>query len=227
MRRLWPTCRRRDSLERAIREAAKKTDRAIDRLALTAAIEGEEVVDAIDRLTVQVSLIAKALGPDNQATNNTLIIAVGGNQMATTITVDTTDATVTLAFQDDKGDPTPAPATAAVVFNSDTETICTVAPDSVNPFQGNLTPVAAGSFTLSATTSGSYVNSNPILAPAPVALTIQAGAAVGDLLVVAAGTPANPSVVFPGDPRSVTAEPKRAESSSADLPDESPFGERR
>src|ERR1039458_8407994 len=206
MRRLWPACRRRDPLERAIRDAAKKTDRAIDRLALTAAIEGEEVVDAIDRLTAAVKALSPPPTPTNQAVSCRLVVTEG-DQVAATITVDTTDGTVTLTFQDDHGDPTPAPATAAVVFSSDTETICTVAPDSVNPFQGNLTPVAAGSFTLSATTSGSYVNSNPILAPAPVALTIQAGAAVGDLLVVAAGTPANPYVGLPGDPRSVTAEP--------------------
>lgn len=74
-----------------------------------------------------------------------------------------------------------------MTFGSDTPTVCTVATDATNPFQGDLTPVAVGSFSLSATATGSYANGNPIESPAAVALTIEAGAAAGDLLVVAAG----------------------------------------
>jgi hypothetical protein len=156
---------RHDPLESAIYNAAK------------------EITQAIDRLTSAVKAIQQ---PNNAATGNRLIVSVGGSSLNPTITVDTTNATVTLEFQDDKGDATTAPSGASVVFSSDTPSVCTVAADATNPFQGDLSPVAIGSFNLSAVVSGSYANQTAIAPPAPLALTIQAGAAAGDALVVAA-----------------------------------------
>ena len=185
MRRLWPACRRRDPLERAIRDAAKKTDRAIDRLALTAAIEGEEVVDAIDRLTAAVKALSPPPTPTNQAVSCRLVVTEG-DQVAATITVDTTDGTVTLEFQDDRGGPAAAPADATVVFDSDNPAVCAVAADATNPFQGNLAPASVGSFNLSATVTGTYANGTAIGSPAPLALAVTGGVAVSNLLVAAA-----------------------------------------
>jgi hypothetical protein len=146
-----------------------------------------DVVEAIDRLTAQVALVAKELTPTNtDATSCKLTIAVGGNQMAAVITVDTTDGTVNLEFQDDKGDAAEAPVGAGVVFSSDTPSVCTVAVDAASDFQGDLTPVAVGSFVLSAQVTGNYANGTPIETPAPLPLTIVAGAAASDLLVAAA-----------------------------------------
>lgn len=164
--------RRRDPLEETIRESAKEIAQAIDRQ-----------TGAINKLA---AIVAKLTPSTNQATGNRLIVSIGGDSVDPVITVDTTDGSVTLAFTDDKGDPTAAPDGVTVSYSIDNTSVCTVAADATNPLEGDLSPVAIGSFNLSASVTGSYANGNPIGNPAPYAGTIVAGAAAEDDLVIAA-----------------------------------------
>ena len=117
--------------------------------------------------------------------------------MPGSITVDTTNETVTVEFEDDKGDTNASAPIAAsgsplvVTFASDNEAVATVATDGTNPLQGDVTVVGEGSANLSA--SLAYADGTPVLeadgvtpfpAPASVAVTVSAGAAVGDALVL-------------------------------------------
>jgi hypothetical protein len=153
-----------------------------------------EIRDAIDRQTAQQArsarLIAKAISglapTTNDATSCKLTIAIGGDSVNPIISVDTTTGTVTLTFEDDKGDPATAPAGATVVFSSDTPAVCAVTADATNPLQGDLAPASVGTFNLSAAVTGTYANGTPIAAPAAYAGTVVAGAAAGDSLVVQA-----------------------------------------
>lgn len=175
----WPDRRRHDDrLERAILTGAKEIAQALDRSATRS-------VQAIDQLTAAVKSLPIS-PPTNSATGNRLIVSIGGDSVDPVITVDTTDGTVTLAFTDDKGDPTAAPAGVTVTYSIDGTSVCTVAADATNPLEGDLTPVAIGSFNLSASVTGTYANGNPIGNPAPYAGTIVAGAAAEDDLVIAA-----------------------------------------
>ena len=146
----------------------------------------DRIADSINRLTATVKKLQPAPVPTNQAVSNRLAISAGGNSVNPTITVDTTDGTVTLEFQDDRGGPATAPADATVVFDSDNPAVCAVAADATNPFQGNLAPASVGSFNLSATVTGTYANGTAIGSPAPLALAVTGGVAVSNLLVAAA-----------------------------------------
>lgn len=58
---------------------------------------------------------------------------------------DTTTGTITVAFQDDKGNPVEPPANlGAIPFTSDNETVVTVAVDPANPLQAHISPVGVG-----------------------------------------------------------------------------------
>lgn len=106
--------------------------------------------------------------------------------MATgTLSIDATDGTATLAYTDDKGDPTPAPADSAPVFSSDTVTVATVASDATNPFQGDITPVALGSANISVTGLGTDTQTNTAIPDATAAVEIIAGPAATGGLVIA------------------------------------------
>lgn len=107
------------------------------------------------------------------------------------INVDTTNETVTLEFVDDKGDVATGPDGVVVTFASDNESVVTVATDPANPLQGDVTVVGMGSANLSASLAnadGSPVleadGVTPFPVPAPVAVTVSAGPAVGDSLVL-------------------------------------------
>lgn len=114
-----------------------------------------------------------------------------GENMAGAINVDTLNETVTLEFVDDKGDAADGPTGVVVTFASDNTAVVTVAVDPANPMQGDVTVVGEGSANLSATLAsadGSAVleadGVTPFPVPAPVAVTVSAGAAVGDSLVL-------------------------------------------
>lgn len=111
-----------------------------------------------------------------------------GDNMPGAITVDTTNETVALSFVDDKGDVATAPDGATVSFASDNVAVATVAADPSNPLQGDITPVSIGSANISATVSGAVEADGvtPFPSPDPVAVTVSAGAAVGDSLVLSA-----------------------------------------
>lgn len=112
------------------------------------------------------------------------------------ITVDVANETVTLAFVDDHGDadaaaPSNASGSAVVTFSSDNTAVLTVATDPANPLQGDVTTVAEGQANISATIAypdGSAVTEadgvTPFPVPAPVLVTVSAGAAVGDTLTL-------------------------------------------
>ena len=115
--------------------------------------------------------------------------------MPASITVDTTNATATAAWEDDHGDVTTAPANAAaLVFGSDAPTVATVATDATNPAQGDITPVAVGTFNVIVAapldTAGAPLleadGVTAFAAPAPVNVTVTAGPASQLVLSVTA-----------------------------------------
>jgi hypothetical protein len=116
------------------------------------------------------------------------------SQMAS-ITVDTDNATATVAFEDDHGDPTSPPAGASVSFSSDTPSVLTIETDANNPWQGDITPVSEGTANISATLSGAFLADGvtPIPNPSPVAVTVGAGPAAEATLTVAEPAAAAPS----------------------------------
>jgi hypothetical protein len=128
------------------------------------------------------------------ATHAVLIIksTTGGTNMPGSITVDTTNETVTLAFTDDHGDTDAVgPAGAVVTFASDNDAVATVANDASNAMVGDITPVAEGTANISATLTAAdgtplteADGTTPFPTPDAVAVTVSAGAAVGDSLVL-------------------------------------------
>ena len=116
--------------------------------------------------------------------------------MPGSINVDTTNETVTLGFVDDKGDVAEAPVDASgsavvVTFTSSDETVVTVATDANAPLQGDVTVLAEGTSDLGATIA--YADGTPVLeadgvtpfpVPTAVTVTVAAGAAAGDALVL-------------------------------------------
>lgn len=111
--------------------------------------------------------------------------------MAGAINVDTLNETVTLEFVDDHGNAADGPTGVVVAFASDNESVVTVAVDSANPMQGDVTVVGIGTANLSATLANA--DGSPVLeadgvtafpVPASVAVTVSAGPAVGDSLVL-------------------------------------------
>jgi hypothetical protein len=109
------------------------------------------------------------------------------------ITVDTTNETVTLAWLDDKGDtnaaaPSNASGAAVPLFTSDNPAVATVG--TGNP--ASVTPVAEGTANIGVGPLA-YPDGTPVLeadgvtpvpAPVPAAVTVSAGAAVGDALTL-------------------------------------------
>lgn len=102
-----------------------------------------------------------------------------GGHVPGSITVDTENETATVQFEDDKGDATAAPAGASITPASSDPTVFTVAVDSGNPFQVDVTPVGLGSAQLSAPLTGALEADGvtPIPDPTPVTITVSAGAA--------------------------------------------------
>jgi hypothetical protein len=141
-----------------------------------------------DHVVIWLKRIKSTPVKKNQAVSAAL--KLGGSNMAGQINVDTTNETVTVEFLDDKGDTDAAApvatsgAATVVVFSSDTPSVATIAADSTNPLQGDVTTVAEGSANLSATLSFADGSPFPFASPAPVAVTVSAGAAVGDALVL-------------------------------------------
>jgi hypothetical protein len=133
--------------------------------------------------------------PIAQAATHATLTVQGDNEMAD-ITVDTVGATAVLAFLDDHGNAAVVPNgpdgnPAVIAFASDDEGVLTVAIDPANPYQGDLTPVVAGSANISVTvndaTSGTPVlladGVTPI-APAAQDVIVAAGAATSATLTV-------------------------------------------
>jgi hypothetical protein len=140
-------------------------------------------VDINVNITVRLAgpIAILQLGPAKKA-----ILKVGGSWMPGTIDVDTTNETATLSFVDDKGNATPAPASAVVTFSSDNPAVATVTSDPNNPLVADITPVAPGSCNIGVTVAGAMEADGvtPIPNPDPVALTVNPGAAAGEQLVV-------------------------------------------
>lgn len=103
------------------------------------------------------------------------------------ITVDTTNETATVAFADDKGDPTAAPVGAVASFSSDNTAVATVAADAANPLQADVTPVGLGTANIAVTFNGTALEADGTTAipdPAPVTVTVSAGAATEESFVL-------------------------------------------
>jgi hypothetical protein len=131
-----------------------------------------------------ITLVQPAPVP-SQPTHATL--TVKGSQMPGQITVDTTNETATIDFVDDHGDVAAAPAGAVVAFTSDNPAVATIAADSANPLQGDVTPVSVGTANLSATITGAFEPDGVTpFTVASVAVTVSAGAAAGADLVLSA-----------------------------------------
>lgn len=135
--------------------------------------------------------------PSTPTATHAVLKVQGGQQMPGSITVDTTNETVTVEFEDDKGDtdataPIAASGAALVVtFVSDNPSVATVNNDAGNTLQGDITPVGEGTANISA--SLAYADGTPVLEadgqtafpdPTAVQVTVSAGAAVGDSLVL-------------------------------------------
>jgi hypothetical protein len=113
------------------------------------------------------------------------------------ITVDTENATATVQFDDDKGNPTEAPSGAVATFSSDTPSVLTIGSDPSWPLQGDLSPVGLGTANVSVTFSGTALDGsgNAIPDPDPIAVTVGAGAAAEEgftLSVPSAPAPVDP-----------------------------------
>lgn len=178
------------------------TDEEILERIIDVTIELQEVQEAasrkVRRLDAEISkLCAEWLAnhpappPPVVATSAVLTINQGGT-MSGQINVDTTNETVTLSFVDDHGDTDAVgPAGAVVTFSSDNEAVVTVAADASNPLVGDISVVAEGTANIGATLAnadGSPVleadGSTPFPNPDSVAVTVSAGPAVGDSLVL-------------------------------------------
>lgn len=112
--------------------------------------------------------------------------------MPGTITVDTTNETVTFVFDDSHGDTDVAEPTGAVVaFASSDPAVATIAVDATNPLVGDIAVVAEGTSSISALVTNPdgtpFLEADgvtPFPTPDPVTVTVTAGAAVGDKLVL-------------------------------------------
>lgn len=179
------------SLMSLLREALKnqaRLERKVDRL-LTMSGDPLALTVIEAQLTELISLVGTPPAPT--VATHAILTVTQGDTMPGAITVDTTNETVTLDFVDDKGDVATGPDGVVVTFASDNTAVVTVAVDSANPLQGDVTVVGEGSANLSATLAnadGSPVleadGSTPFPTPATVAVTVSAGAAVGDSLVL-------------------------------------------
>jgi hypothetical protein len=147
---------------------------------ISAALQGSVAVESGDAVSAQLTL--------------------GGNMSTSTpgtgeITVDTVNGNVEVTFYDDKGDVTAAPTGTVVTFASDTESVLTVANDSTNPLQGDLTPVAIGTANISATISGATAPDGSAFTVSPIAVNVVAGpaATAGLALEVPSAAPVDPT----------------------------------
>src|ERR1700690_1834196 len=114
--------------------------------------------DHVDlHLSGAVSVTIIEAPPRPAATRAVLVlIPAKGQTMPGQITVDTTNETATLLFVDDKGDTNAAPpanasGNAVATFTSDNEATLTIATDSANPYQGDVSAVAEGSANIGCT----------------------------------------------------------------------------
>ena len=161
--------------EHALDEAIK----AIEVLAELAAAEEESLAAAQAALisqqdtiasqeatiASQQALITQLQGGDRRPVSLRLSVAKKEENMATQITVDTTNEVIEILFQDDHGDSTTAPLSpdgspSTVMGTSDTPTVATSAaavlnatgaPDGGPIYQAPITPVAEGTFNASCT----------------------------------------------------------------------------
>jgi hypothetical protein len=170
-----------------------------------------DVAELAGSVTTLTDVIAGQQGGDRRPVGVTLsVVPRKDPQMATTITVDTTNEIISLAFTDDHGDATTAPnspdGTAGVLTaTSDTPTVATVGAFTLNATGGAtggpiytapITPVAEGSFNAGATITDDTGAPIPLPAPVaggpqtfndeatPVLVTVTAGAAAGLVLGV-------------------------------------------
>lgn len=176
-------------------EGQRTMERKVDRLLARHGDERYLAEIALDVIAIQKQLaeLQQLVGtaPVTATATHAVLIVNQGEVMPGSITVDTTNETVTLQFVDDKGDVATGPDGVVVTFASDNTSVATVATDSANALQGDVTPVGIGTANLSATLAnadGSAVleadGVTPFPTPASVAVTVSAGAAVGDSLVL-------------------------------------------
>ena len=148
-----------------------------------------DYVDGVNFEFARLWRIIRELEQNKQSSATTITLNIGGSNMPGQITVDTTNETATLGFVDDKWNPAAEPVGAAFTFSSDNEAVATVAADASNPLQADITPVGIGSANISATSNGTALEgdgSTPIADPAPVAVTVAAGVAAGEVFTLSA-----------------------------------------
>lgn len=119
-----------------------------------------------------------------------LLTIKGDTTMGSSISVDSTTATLNLTFEDDKGDTTGVPngpdgQPATVTYGSDNPGVATV-----EPATGKVTEVGAGTFNATATVTNT--DGTPTMepdgvtpfSPAPVQVTVTPGAPASDVFTV-------------------------------------------
>jgi hypothetical protein len=123
--------------------------------------------------------------PQPVVATHAVLTIKGATSMASNINVDSTTATLSLSFVDDRGDVATAPAGATVAYASDNAAVATVDATS-----GKIVGVLAGTFNASATVTNA--DGTPTLepdgvtdfSPAPVNVTVDPGAAASDVFTV-------------------------------------------
>lgn len=176
------------SLLREVLHKQDRLERKVDRL-----LTMNSDALALSVIELQLGRLIELVGtpPVPAVATRAVLVFTQGETMPGAINVDTLNETVTLEFVDDKGDVATGPDGVVVVFNSDNSAVVTVTNDAISPLQGDVTVVGEGTANLSATLAnadGSPVleadGVTPFPTPAPVAVTVSAGPAVGDSLVL-------------------------------------------
>jgi hypothetical protein len=119
------------------------------------------------------------------------VLTLGGKPMPAALTVDSVNQSLSLDYEDDKGDKTAAPAGASVVFASDTPASADVAAatPTATGFTAAITVgiIGAGNFSVVQTGAFEGDGVTPIPDPAPEPFTVVAGPANQAVLGSSAG----------------------------------------
>jgi hypothetical protein len=143
----------------------------------------DSIVDQVNRQFGLLWAAVKALQPAaGVATKVTL--KIGANMAGSKISIDDATKKATLTFEDNHNDPADTPAgLTGVTWSVDDPTKASVANDPADPAAADITPLALGDVSLSASPTGTYDDGQPI-GPASGTFSVIAGAATQDALEI-------------------------------------------
>ena len=184
-----------DQIDVLTTTATEQTSTLADQTTVLGAILAQVTSNAISigRLELQLAAVQQSLAFLVPPTATKAVIQINGENDMETITVDTTGATATLAWEDDKSDADAAsPAGVVATFASDTVTVLTINNDTANPLQGDIVAVGEGTANVSVALFAAdgvtpltlADGTTPFPIPDPVAVTVGAGPAASATLTV-------------------------------------------